>query len=246
VDEKFTGNLRQGTRERGIISQTVQISDWQHEPAARDTGSMKKQSARTHRTLRFDVHSFVEECRCANQETAADKQAAIREVLSRAMSEPSAVIAAVGEPQKGGIQTLYRAADLTILNIVWAPLMQLLPHEHRMWSVIGIYSGREDNIFWERQQGRIAATRAAAIATGDVVSLPVDVVHSVANPIEKLTGAIHIYGGDFFATPRSEWDPESLAERAWSIERAMSLFAQSNERFRSQRKKPAEPDRPPR
>jgi hypothetical protein len=186
---------------------------------------------RTPRTPRFDVDGFVEECRRANQGATADKQAAIREVMSRAMSEPRSVLAALGELQKGGIQTLYRSADLTILNIVWAPLMQLLPHEHRMWSVIGIYSGREDNIFWERQHGRIAATRATAIAAGDVVALPLDVVHSVANPIEKLTGAIHIYGGDFFATPRSEWDPGSLEERAWSIERAVTLFTQSNDRF---------------
>jgi len=183
------------------------------------------------RTQRFDIDTFVEECRRANQETATDRQAAIREVLSRAMSEPRAVLAGVGEPQKGGIRTLYRSADLTILNIVWAPLMQLLPHEHRMWSVIGIYTGREDNIFWERSNGRIAATRAAAISSGDVVMLPLDVVHSVANPIEQLTGAIHIYGGDFFATPRSEWDPGSLEERAWSIERAVELFAHSNDRF---------------
>lgn len=188
-------------------------------------------SAPTRRTPQFDVQSFVEECRRANQEAAADRQAAIKEVVSRAMSEPRSVLTAVGEPQKGGIQTLYRSADLTVLNIVWAPLMQLLPHEHRMWSVIGIYSGREDNIFWERQEGRIAATRAAALATGDVVTLPLDVVHSVANPIEQLTGAIHIYGGDFFATPRSEWDAGSLAERAWSIENALNLFRQSNDRF---------------
>jgi predicted metal-dependent enzyme (double-stranded beta helix superfamily) len=199
--------------------------------AALAASSVVAQTAATKRTPRFDVQSFVEECRRANQEAAADRQAALREVLSRAMSEPSSVLAAVGEPQKGGIETLHRSADLTILNIVWAPLMQLLPHEHRMWSMIGIYSGREDNIFWERQQGRIAATRAAAIATGDVVTLPLDVVHSVANPIEKLTGAIHVYGGDFFATPRSEWDPDSLEERGWSIERAVSLFAQSNDRF---------------
>jgi predicted metal-dependent enzyme (double-stranded beta helix superfamily) len=183
------------------------------------------------RTQRFDIDTFVEDCRRASQETAADRQAAIRDVLTRAMSEPRAVLAGVGEPQKGGIKTLYRSADLTILNIVWAPLMQLLPHEHRMWSVIGIYTGREDNIFWERSNGRIAATRAAAISTGDVVTLPLDVVHSVANPIEQLTGAIHIYGGDFFATPRSEWDPGSLEERAWSIERAVELFAHSNDRF---------------
>ncbi|HKS58768.1 MAG TPA: hypothetical protein VJS12_25985 [Steroidobacteraceae bacterium] len=188
-------------------------------------------SASVRRTLRFDIESFVEECRRANQEAAADKQAAIREVVNRAMSDPRSVLAAVGEPQKGGIQTLYRSSDLTILNIVWAPLMQLLPHEHRMWSVIGIYSGREDNIFWERQRGRIAATKAASLSTGDVVTLPLEVVHSVANPIEQLTGAIHIYGGDFFATPRSEWDAGSLEERAWSIERALDLFGQSNNRF---------------
>ena len=189
------------------------------------------QSAPARRTPQFDVQSFVAECRRAHQEAAADQQAAIREVMSRAMSDPRSVLAAVGEPRKGGIQTLYRSADLTILNIVWAPLMQLLPHEHRMWSVIGIYSGREDNIFWERQPGRLAATRAASLSTGDVVTLPLEVIHSVANPIEQLTGAIHIYGGDFFATPRSEWDPGSLEERAWSIERALDLFGQSNHRF---------------
>ena len=188
-------------------------------------------SAPARRTPRFDIESFVEDCRRANQQAAADKQGAMREVVSRAMSDPRSVRTAVGEPQKGGIQTLYRSSDLTILNIVWAPLMQLLPHEHRMWSVIGIYSGREDNIFWERQQGRIAATKAASLSTGDVVTLPLEVVHSVANPIEQLTGAIHIYGGDFFATPRSEWDAGSLEERAWSIERALDLFGQSNQRF---------------
>jgi predicted metal-dependent enzyme (double-stranded beta helix superfamily) len=203
--------------------------------AALAASGVVAESVTARRTPQFDIQSFVEDCRRANQEAAVDRQAAIKEVMSRAMSEPRSVLAAVGEPQKGGIQTLYRSADLTVLNIIWAPLMQLLPHEHRMWSVIGIYSGREDNIFWERQQGRIAATRAAALSTGDVATLPLDVVHSVANPIEQLTGAIHIYGGDFFATPRSEWDPGSLVERAWSIENALDLFRQSNDRFHAWR-----------
>ena len=39
-----------------------------------------------------------------------------------------------------------------------------------------------------------------------------DIIHSVTNPIPRLTGAIHVYGGDFFAIERSEWDPETLAE----------------------------------
>ena len=40
-----------------------------------------------------------------------------------------------------------------------------------------------------------------------------DIIHSVTNPIARLTGAIHVYGGDFFGVPRSEWDPESLLEQ---------------------------------
>src|SRR5262245_24896219 len=98
------------------------------------------QSARGAQKQRFDVQAFIEECRRAGSES--DRQSAIQEVMKRAISDTRAVLAGVGEPQRGGIQTLYRSPDLTILSIVWAPLMQLLPHEHRMWSVIGIYSGR--------------------------------------------------------------------------------------------------------
>jgi len=134
--------------------------------------------------------------------------------------------------------TLYRSADLTVLNIIWSPLMQLLPHEHRMWSVIGIYAGREDNIFWRRQGSAVAAAQAAAVSAGETVSLAADVIHSVANPIEKFTGAIHVYGGDFFATARSEWDPETLAERRWNIQEAMQIFKESNERFAAWKGRP--------
>ena len=48
--------------------------------------------------------------------------------------------------------------------------------------------------------------------------LPDDAIHSVVNPIPRLTGAIHVYGGDFFAVPRSEWDSQTLRERPFDIE----------------------------
>ncbi|HEX7082396.1 MAG TPA: hypothetical protein VF329_15415 [Gammaproteobacteria bacterium] len=181
------------------------------------------------RASRFDVDAFVDECRRANEES--DPQAAVREVLARAIAEPTAVLRGLGEPEKGGIRTLYRSPTLTVLDIVWAPLMQLMPHEHNMWSLIGIYTGREDNIFWRRAPGTVEAVAAEAIAPGRAVPLPRDVIHSVANPIAKPTGAIHIYGGDFFAVQRSEWDPETLRERAWDIDKAVRLFEQSNARF---------------
>jgi predicted metal-dependent enzyme (double-stranded beta helix superfamily) len=189
-----------------------------------------------HAAPRFDVDRFVEECRQAS-EAGSEAQPAVREIFARAIADPKSVLQAVGAPERGGLRTLYRSASLTILNIVWSPLMQLVPHEHNMWSLIGIYTGREDNIFWQRQGARLMATGASAISPGTVVPLPHDVIHSVANPTEKLTGAIHIYGGDFFAVSRSEWDPETLSERDWDIQRAVRTFEDSNDRFFSWQKR---------
>jgi predicted metal-dependent enzyme (double-stranded beta helix superfamily) len=119
---------------------------------------------------------------------------------------------------------------LTILNVVWAPRMTVMPHDHRMWAVIGIYAGGEDNIFWRRVGGKIEAAGARALRTKDAVPLGPDIIHSVTNPTEKFAGAIHVYGGDFFATPRSEWDSETLAEAPYDAEKTIQLFAKANVR----------------
>jgi len=130
-----------------------------------------------------------------------------------------------------------RSAELTILNVVWGPRMSQLPHNHKMWAVIGIYTGREDNIFWRRVagdgDGRIEAAGAKALGDGDAVPLGHDIIHSVLNPIKRLTGAIHVYGGDFFALPRSEWDPERLVERPFDVDKALALFEESNHLYPS-------------
>ena len=64
---------------------------------------------------------------------------------------------------------------------------------------------------------------------GDVASLGRDTIHSVTNPIGKMTCAIHVYGGDFFAPPepRSEWDYETLAERPWDVEGVRNNFREA-------------------
>jgi predicted metal-dependent enzyme (double-stranded beta helix superfamily) len=128
-------------------------------------------------------------------------------------AEPSAVLKGIGEPRKAGVEKLYHADDLTIINVIWAPMMTIMPHEHRMWAVIGVYTGREDNMFWRRIDSapgptRVEAVGARALSIGDAEPLDRDIIHSVINPIPRLTGAIHVYGGDFFAVSRSEWDAE--------------------------------------
>ncbi len=181
-----------------------------------------------------EAERLIEDLRRANREKEA--QSAVDEVLRRAVASPADVIASVGEPEAPGLHTLHHSPDLTILNVVWSPLMMLLPHNHNMWASIGIYTGREDNIVWERRGAEVAAVGAASLSEKDVYALPEDAIHSVSNPIGRLTGAIHVYGGDFFAPEgRSEWDPETLRERPFDLEAARERFREANRRFESGR-----------
>lgn len=180
---------------------------------------------------RFDLERFIEDVKRANAET--DRQRAVHEVLRRAVTHPQAVLAELGEPSQVGIKSIYRSPDLTILNVIWAPLMVLLPHNHNMWASIGIYSGREDNIVWQRHEGGvIEAASANSLSEKEVFALPLDAIHSVTNPIPRMTGAIHVYGGDFFAVPRSEWDSETLRERPMDLKALQRRFDDANDRFK--------------
>lgn len=100
----------------------------------------------------FEAERFVADCRAAFAKDPTHK--AIREVLARAVSDPTAVLKGLGEPKRAGIQELFHSDALTIINVVWAPGMMVMPHNHRMWAVIGIYTGREDNVFWKRVKER--------------------------------------------------------------------------------------------
>ncbi|RLQ20700.1 hypothetical protein DWB85_16350 [Seongchinamella sediminis] len=177
----------------------------------------------------MELDRFVADCIAANDE--AEAQAAVHEVMARAISNPRGVLAALGEPDKAGLKVLFASPRLTIFAATWTPQMNLMPHEHLMWANIGIYTGREDNIFWKRTPEKIKAFGAEALFAGDAAMLPEDALHSVTNPLRRFTGGIHIYGGDFFNTPRSQWNPETLEEEPSDGARIREMFQRENVRL---------------
>lgn len=177
-----------------------------------------------------DLERFVGDCVEAAQEDRA--QAAVREVLAQGVSDPHAMLAAVGEPKQAGLNVFHRSPTLTIFSATWTPLMNLMPHNHLMWALIGIYTGREDNIFWRQGEDGIKADTANCLFEGDVAALPETAIHSVTNPLERYTGGIHIYGGDFFATTRSQWNPETLEEQPSDGDVIRGIFQRANERMK--------------
>lgn len=174
----------------------------------------------------FEKDRFIEDCRAALKEGNA--QAAIRELVAQAVSDPAQVLRALGEPTRSGVETLYRAADLTILNLCWGPRMVFKPHDHRMWAVIGIYGGREQNTFFRRHEKGLAQHGTKELNTRDTIPLGATIIHAVTNPLDQITAAIHVYGGDFFATPRSEWDPKTFEELPYDVEDTMRAFEEAN------------------
>lgn len=179
----------------------------------------------------FDLERFKEACLDALKEKSS--HAAIKEIVARAVAEPQYVLKALGEPKLAGLEALYCSEQLTILNVLWGPGMNLYPHDHRMWAVIGVYGGQEENAFYRRGETGLTGHGHKTLTTKATLPLGESVIHAVTNPLEKITAAIHVYGGDFFAVPRSEWDPQTLKERPFDLENAKRVFEESNQRLRA-------------
>ena len=174
----------------------------------------------------FAIEELVADCQAAVAET--QPALAVREVLRRALEQPGEVADAFGATA-GGLQLLHVADDLTVLHVTWAPKMQLFPHNHDMWAVIGIYGGQEDNSFYRRDGKTIVEAGGKELRERDVLMLGDDVIHAVANPTDRLTGAIHVYGGDFVERPRSTWPPDAYTEEPYDYEIVRKEFAEANQ-----------------
>lgn len=176
------------------------------------------------------MQKFVDDCIAASKDS--NPQEAVKEVLARGVSNPSGMLKAIGAPTQAGLKVFLRSKELTIFAAAWTPRMNLMPHNHHMWANIGIYTGREDNILWKRNENGLHASDVRCLFAGDVATLNTSAIHSVTNPLPRFTGGLHIYGGDFFATQRSQWDPETLEEGPSNGDVIREMFKRENERMR--------------
>jgi predicted metal-dependent enzyme (double-stranded beta helix superfamily) len=180
----------------------------------------------------FETDRFVEACRAALKES--DAHAAIRELVAEAVSDPVQVLRALGEPTRAGVNKIYQSPELTIVNLCWGPQMMFKPHDHRMWAVIGIYGGRERNTFYRRSETGLTQHGVKELQPKETVPLGASIIHAVTNPLDQITAAIHVYGGDFFAQERSEWDPVTQKEQPYNMQETLRAFEASNQRLSAQ------------
>jgi hypothetical protein len=181
----------------------------------------------------FDLEAFIEECRRLVGEPHAPRLALER--MRQVMNRPDEVAPAVPPlaAGKGALDApLYRSRELTVLNVALRPGHLSVPHDHRMWAVIGIYEGEEANTFYRRSDGGLAESNRRTIRTGEAILLGEDVVHAIENPLATATRGLHVYGGDLLGAARSMWDPKTGREHPYDVPR---FYAWSRELAQSRK-----------
>jgi len=166
----------------------------------------------------FDLDRFIEDCRGVGRDAHAPKH--VLELMRAAMADPEAVGKAVTPlaPAAGALDApLYRSAELTVLNVSLRPGMLSIPHDHRMWAVIGIYQGEETNTFYRRGEAGLEESNHRTVHAGEAILLGADVVHAIENPLDRPTLGLHVYGGDLIGEARSMWSPHDGKEHPYDI-----------------------------
>ena len=174
----------------------------------------------------FNIDQLIADCLDALGKEGRGGGAAVKEVVDRAVSDPNAIEAAIGSPADAPVfTTWFNTDELTLLHVVWPPGVDLFPHDHKMWAAIGLYGGREDNRFFRQlPHGKLESRGVRTLHQRDSILLGDDTVHAVANPSQEWTGAIHVYGGDYFTAGRRMWIEPSGPPTEFDATQVMSVL----------------------
>ena len=152
----------------------------------------------------MDIRELIEGC--CEAATTEDPAGGVVETLGAFLHQPS-LGQHLGAADRSKYEALYRGSDLLVLHGVLPPTPKPVdPHDHRMWAVVGVYHGQEDNQLFARTDGAVLEpTERFSLTPGEIRPLDAATIHSVQAAGGRYLGAVHVYGGDLFGTPRSTW-----------------------------------------
>lgn len=150
------------------------------------------------------IQELIERCRDAA--TTQQPATGVTEALDAFLHQPR-LEQQLGRADRSTYEALYRGPDILVLHGVVPPTPRPVdPHDHRLWAVIGVYHGQENNQLFARTAGAtLEPTERFSVRAGEIRQLDASTIHSVQAAGGRYLGAVHVYGGDLFATPRSTW-----------------------------------------
>lgn len=171
--------------------------------------------------MKTDLDQLVVDCLQVLDETRP--QAALREVLQRAVSRPGDLAEALPAPRQQSVP-IHVSDELTILQIVNEPGFVFHPHDHGSWSACAYYAGRERNTYYRRTPEGLVKSGGKEYGERDVMLMGADVIHGIENPLQSNNAALHVFAGNPFTATCSQWDEATLTEAPFDIPYVMSVY----------------------
>ncbi len=169
----------------------------------------------------YTLREFVRECQAiadlgqTTEKTIADLVGPLERIIGRSDCLADLEPNGAADPDRGFV--IHRAANLSILGVVWPEGSGAPVHNHNGWAMEGVISGVEVNRNFERTDDgsrpwvatleEAATTEVRAGQTTFLAEPPAD-IHAVSIP-EGKTLAIHVYGMDIVSQWRYHFDLES-------------------------------------
>lgn len=174
---------------------------------------------------RFDTEHFVAACRASLADS--DVLRALAATVADALQDREGLLEAFGSAPTLRVTQLVADEHLTVLHLGCPVGFAFPPHDHRMLSVVGVFAGIEDNIYYARQGECLVEVGRHRVRAGEVAAHSEDVIHAITNAGDEPLGAIHVYAGDFLHLERSEWSGEPLQEQPYDLTRIHRLIERS-------------------
>src|SRR5262245_4386203 len=137
-------------------------------------------------------------------------------LLSQLVKNPDAMPAQYRRSPAGqrGRYMLHRAPQFNVTAVLWRPGDWAGAHNHETWGVIGVVDNEiEETRYRVIETGgerasleRVSVTRHGPGAISRLV--PGDEVHAMANPTQRDTLEIHVYGRDLAGLKRRTWSDD--------------------------------------
>ena len=172
----------------------------------------------------FDTADFIDRCLEAARHGAAEDVAA---VVEQAVSDPDAVRAALGDRVGADFGILHVSDDLVVQRAILPTGYSTGLHEHRLWTVSGVYAGTERHDLYRVVDGdTLEPIGRDDAGPGEVRTLEADVAHSSTSVGTEPLGVFHVYLGNLFATGAGEWDEPTGRRRDFTDDWLHRLIAE--------------------
>jgi len=161
---------------------------------------------------------------CQRALDSADPQKTTEAVLLAAARDAGIADAVAARTEYASLEDLaiLRSDELTLLAGSLPPGFSAGPHNHNLWSVVGVCRGQEDNQFFVRDGNGLKRVGEVSVVGPGVLANAADVIHAISNPLDMPLLVLHAYGGDLFATPRSNWDADTHEEHVFDWQNVRS------------------------